>query len=120
MKPSPGIDISSFDPKTRAQDDLFRHVNGPWLDNTEIPEDKAIYGSFHMLADASEEAVKLILEEASANPKPGVSQQIGDLFASFLDEERANQLGADPIRGGLREGKFSYFFIGSDQTARRI
>ena len=103
MKPSPGIDTSSFDPKTRAQDDLFRHVNGPWLDNTQIPEDKAIYGSFHMLADASEEAVKLILEEASANPLPGVSQQIGDLFASFLDEERANQLGAEPIKADLEK-----------------
>jgi putative endopeptidase len=105
MKPSPGLDTSSFDPKTRAQDDLYRHVNGPWLDETQIPEDKAIYGSFHMLADASEEAVKLILEEASANPKPGVSQQIGDLFASFLDEERANQLGAEPIREDLEKVK---------------
>ena len=101
MKPSPGIDASSLDTKTRAQDDLFRHVNGIWLDSTEIPEDKAIYGSFHMLADASEEAVKLILEEASANPKAGVSQQIGDLYASFLDEKKANDLGAEPIKQDL-------------------
>ncbi|CAB4634202.1 unannotated protein [freshwater metagenome] len=101
MKPSPGIDASSLDTKTRAQDDLFRHVNGIWLDSTEIPEDKAIYGSFHMLADASEEAVKLILEEASANPKAGVSQQIGDLYASFLDEKKANELGAEPIKQDL-------------------
>jgi putative endopeptidase len=101
MKLSPGIDASSLDKQTRAQDDLFRHVNGTWLDNTEIPEDKAIYGSFHMLADASEEAVKLILEEAAANPKPGVSQQIGDLYACFLDEAKANQLGAAPIKADL-------------------
>ena len=101
MKPSPGIDASSLSQQTRAQDDLFRHVNGTWLDNTEIPEDKAIYGSFHMLADASEEAVKLILEEAAANPKPGVSQQIGDLYACFLDEAKANQLGAAPIKADL-------------------
>jgi putative endopeptidase len=79
MNLSPGIDAKALNPATRPQDDLFRHVNGKWLDTTEIPEDKAIYGSFHMLADASEEAVKLILEEASANPTPGVSQQIGDL-----------------------------------------
>jgi putative endopeptidase len=101
MKPSPGIDASSLSKQTRAQDDLFRHVNGTWLDKTEIPEDKAIYGSFHMLADASEEAVKLILEEAAANPKPGVSQQIGDLYACFLDEAKANQLGAAPIKADL-------------------
>jgi len=101
MKLSPGIDSSSFSQQTRAQDDLFRYVNGTWLDNTEIPEDKAIYGSFHMLADASEEAVKLILEEAAANPKPGVSQQIGDLYACFLDEAKANQLGSAPIKADL-------------------
>jgi putative endopeptidase len=101
MKLSPGIDATSLSKQVRAQDDLFRHVNGTWLDNTEIPEDKAIYGSFHMLADASEEAVKLILEEAAANPKPGVSQQIGDLYASFLDEDKANELGAEPIKADL-------------------
>jgi putative endopeptidase len=101
MKPSPGIDATALSKQTRAQDDLFRHVNGNWLDITEIPEDKAIYGSFHMLADASEEAVKLILEEAAANPKPGVSQQIGDLYACFLDEAKANQLGAAPIKADL-------------------
>ena len=103
MKLTPGIDASSLDKQTRAQDDLFRHVNGTWLDNTAIPEDKAIYGSFHMLADASEEAVKLILEEAAANPKPGVSQQIGDLYACFLDEAKANQLGAEPIKADLKQ-----------------
>jgi putative endopeptidase len=101
MKLLPGIDATSLSKQTRAQDDLFRHVNGTWLDKTEIPEDKAIYGSFHMLADASEEAVKLILEEAAANPKPGVSQQIGDLYACFLDEAKANQLGAAPIKADL-------------------
>jgi putative endopeptidase len=103
MKLLPGIDASSLDKQTRAQDDLFRHVNGTWLDNTAIPEDKAIYGSFHMLADASEEAVKLILEEAAASPKPGVSQQIGDLYACFLDEAKANQLGAEPIKADLNQ-----------------
>ena len=103
MKLTPGIDASSLDKQTRAQDDLFRHVNGTWLDKTAIPEDKAIYGSFHMLADASEEAVKLILEEAAANPKPGVSQQIGDLYACFLDEAKANQLGAEPIKADLKQ-----------------
>jgi putative endopeptidase len=103
MKPTPGIDASSLKKQVRAQDDLFRHVNGTWLDETEIPEDKAIYGSFHMLADASEEAVKLILEEAAANPKPGVSQQIGDLYACFLDEAKANQLGAEPIKADLKQ-----------------
>jgi putative endopeptidase len=97
MAMKPGLDRASNNSAVRPQDDLFRHVNGGWLDTTDIPEDKAIYGSFHMLADDSELAVRDILEEASANPKPGVSQQIGDLYASFLDETRIESLGAQPL-----------------------
>ncbi|NBR61869.1 MAG: peptidase M13, partial [Actinobacteria bacterium] len=36
------------------------------------------------------------------NPQPGVSQQIGDMYGSFLDEARANELGAAPIAVELR------------------
>jgi putative endopeptidase len=101
MAMNPGLDRAASNHEVRPQDDLFRHVNGAWLDATDIPEDKAIYGSFHMLADDSELAVKDILEEASKNPKPGVSQQIGELYASFLDEERIEKLGASPLKPDL-------------------
>ena len=98
---NPGLDKAAINQSIRPQDDLFRHVNGTWLDVTDIPEDKAVYGSFHMLADDSELAVKDILEEAANNPKPGVSQQIGDLYASFLDEKRIEALGAEPLKEDL-------------------
>ena len=99
----PGLDLAAFKESTRVQDDLFRHVNGKWLDETEIPEDKAVFGSFYMLADDAELAVKEILEQAAADPQPGVSQQIGDLYASFLDEEKIEDLGSEPIREGLEK-----------------
>ncbi|MEO0313428.1 MAG: hypothetical protein RL140_658, partial [Actinomycetota bacterium] len=102
MSIKPGLDLENFDKSVRPQDDLFLHTNGKWKRETEIPADQAMHGSFHMLRDASEEAVKQILEEASANPKPGVSQQIGDLYNSFLNEELANELGAAPIAGDLQ------------------
>ena len=97
----PGLDKAGIKSSIRAQDDLFRHVNGAWFDETEIPEDKAVYGSFHILADDSELAVKEILEEASKDPRTGVSQQIGDLYASFLDQEKIDSQGSDPIRPDL-------------------
>ena len=102
MSIKPGLDLENFDKSVRPQDDLFLHTNGKWKRETEIPADQAMHGSFHMLRDASEEAVKEILEEASANPQPGVSQQIGDLYNSFLNEELANELGAAPIAGDLQ------------------
>ena len=101
MTMTPGLDLSFIDSNTRPQDDLFRHVNGVWLDTYEIPADQAVHGSFYVLRDASEAAVKEILEEAQASPKPGVSQQIGDMYGSFLDEERVNALGAAPIAADL-------------------
>ena len=97
----PGLEKAAFKESVRPQDDLFRHVNGKWLDETEIPEDKAIHGSFHMLADDSELAVKEILEEASKNPSPGVSQQIGHLYACFMDEDHIESLGAKPLEPEL-------------------
>jgi putative endopeptidase len=71
------------------------------METAEIPADKAIYGSFHMLADDAELAVKEIIEQAAANPEPGVAQQIGDLYASFMDKKRVNKLGIEPIREEL-------------------
>ena len=101
MPVKPGINKDNFNSETRIQDDLYRHVNGKWLESFEIPADKAIYGSFYRLRDDSESAVKQILEEAIENPSPGVQQQIGDLYASFLNEDLANQKGIEPIKDEL-------------------
>jgi putative endopeptidase len=104
MSMKPGIEETSIDHTIRVQDDLFRHVNGKWFAETEIPEDKSMYGSFHMLADDAEAAVKEILlaaAETKGAPLGSPAQQIGDLYASFMDEARANELGAAPIAAEL-------------------
>lgn len=101
MTIKPGLDLSNFDHNVRPQDDLFRHTNGAWLRDVEIPSDQATYGSFMILRDLSEERVREILEDAAKNPQPGVSQKIGDMYASFLDEQHANELGKAPIADEL-------------------
>ena len=40
-----------MNPDIRPQDDLFGHVNGRWLDETEIPSDRSSWGPFVQLAD---------------------------------------------------------------------
>lgn len=97
----PGLDLGAIKQEVQPQDDLFRHVNGRWLDETKIPEDQALYGSFHMLRDDSELAVRDIIEEVAKDPSPGVAQQIGDLYASFMDEQHIEKLGAAPLKPGL-------------------
>jgi len=98
-----GIDTAELDPAIRPQDDLFRHVNGKWIARTEIPSDKARYGSFYLLAEEAEKAVRdIIIESQSAEPGTE-ARKIGDLYASFLDEARAEELGAQPIADALAE-----------------
>jgi putative endopeptidase len=81
----PAIDVSQFDPDIRAQDDLFRHVNGPWLRSTDIPADRATAGAFMTLFDEAEKKVRSILEACLDAPEDrGEERQIGDLYASFM------------------------------------
>ena len=96
-----GIAKDELDAEVRPQDDLFRHVNGRWIERTEIPADKARYGSFLVLHEEAEQAVREIIEEAQ-EAEPGTeARKVGDLYASFMNEQRADLLGATPIAGQL-------------------
>src|SRR5215471_11031550 len=100
-----GIRIDELDPGIRPQDDLFRHVNGRWLARTEIPADRAREGSFQILADEAENAVREIVEEAASAPEGSEERKFGDLYASFMDAGRAEQLGSQPIGQTLSEAR---------------
>ncbi|QEO14350.1 peptidase M13 [Agromyces intestinalis] len=98
-----GITLDELDEDVRPQDDLFRHVNGKWIARTEIPADKARYGSFIVLHEEAEQAVRDIIVEAQ-QAEPGTeARKVGDLYASFMDEARVEQLGAEPIAPLLAE-----------------
>ena len=94
-----GIDLSHGYPDVRPQDDLFRHVNGKWIDTHEIPADRASDGAFHHLREKSEKNIRTIIEEAAAS-KAVVgteAQKVGDLYASFMDEAKIEALGVSPL-----------------------
>jgi putative endopeptidase len=96
-----GIPIDELDPGIRPQDDLFRYVNGRWLARTEIPADRARDGAFRILAEEAESAVRGIVEEAASAPVGSEERKFGDLYASFMDADRAEQLGSQPISQAL-------------------
>ena len=98
-----GIDLTELDPEVRPQDDLFRHVTGKWMARTPIPEYKARYGSFHVLAEEAEKAVREIIEDAQSTLSPTSENQrkIGDLFDSFMNTEAIEKAGLEPIASQL-------------------
>jgi putative endopeptidase len=100
-----GVDTKNFDSSVRPQDDFYRHVNGTWLKTAKMPADKARYGTFIELRDKSEAALRVIIEEASAasDKQPGSDlQKVGDLYQSFMDTERIEALGLEPVRVDLQ------------------
>ncbi|MFC7401480.1 M13 family metallopeptidase [Citricoccus sp. GCM10030269] len=104
-----------------AREDLYRHVNGAWLDSHSIPADQGAYGAFMELRDASELAVRQLAEDAASHfwsgpgahrePGPftagnnddGARQRIGALYASFMDESRVEERGLEPIAADLAD-----------------
>ncbi|MBK0419796.1 peptidase M13 [Leucobacter sp. CSA1] len=106
--PVSGIDTAELDPAIRPQDDLFRHVNGRWIERTEIPADKARYGSFAVLAENAEEAVRDIIMSTEA-PAAGLieggadaeADKVAALYASFMDVECVDALGAQPVAADI-------------------
>jgi predicted metalloendopeptidase len=94
-----GIDLSHVDSDARPQDDLFGHVNGRWLAEYKIPADRATDGAFRSLYDRAEEQVRDLITEAAASGagKGTDEQRIGDLYASFMDEQTVAERGVQPL-----------------------
>src|SRR2546423_9994926 len=103
MQQKPTKESRAPEATVRPQDDLFRSVNGAWLESAEIPKDRPSYGAFYALGDKAEEDVHAILEVASKGTNaPGTNaQKVGDLYAAFIDEARVNELGFRPIASEL-------------------
>ena len=97
---SSGIDTTTFDHSVRPQDDFFRYVNGGWLKTAEIPADASSWGAFQELRENSRTALHEIFEDASkANaPKGSPRQKVGDLYASYMDSARVEDLGLQPLQ----------------------
>lgn len=69
--------------------DLYTYVNGPWLENHVIPDDRAVDGTFHNLRDQAEDDVREIVNEDNG--------RAGNLFASFMDTDGVNDAGLAPL-----------------------
>jgi len=90
-----GIDPSTLSEAIRPNDDFFRYVNGPWLETHKIPDDRAADGAFYALHDEAEKQVRAIIEESPRD------ELTGALYASFMDTDKADALGAQPIEPDL-------------------
>lgn len=99
-----GIDLQYVDNSVRAQDNFFNYVSGRWLASTTIPADKSSWGSFAKLHDDTLVQLRKIIEDAAQNRTAAAdseTRKVGDLYASYMDEQRLDALGIAPIQPEL-------------------
>jgi len=98
-----GIDLSHQDPDTSPGDDFFRYANGKWLDTFELPASRSNYGSFTVLSDRSDRRVRSIIEDLTQKEpaQDSMEQKISDYYLSFMNIDKLNALGLEPLRDGL-------------------
>ena len=99
-----GIGFEGFNTEVRPQDDLFEYVNGKWVSETELPADRARWGTFDKLREQSEDDVKVLVESVSAaeNIEDGsATQKIRDYYNAYMDTAAATELGVEAIRSEL-------------------
>ena len=93
-----GFDLAGQDTSVAPGADFYAHANGTYVRKLVIPPDRSRYGAFDTLQALSETRVHGILEKAAANTDAsGDERKIGAFYRSFMDEARANALGAGPI-----------------------
>jgi putative endopeptidase len=94
-----GVDLTGRDMTIKPGDDFWKHANGSWDKRTEIAPDRTSVGGFVTLADLSEKQVRAIVEDvAKTGGKAGTpAQQIGDMYASWMDEAAIEARGANVI-----------------------
>ncbi len=98
-----GIETQHLSDSVHAGDDFFRFVNEGWLDSAEMPAGFSRFTAFRELELEAEERVNAIIQDAKAGeaPQGSPAQQIGALFASYLDQDRIEALALTPIRDEL-------------------
>jgi endothelin-converting enzyme/putative endopeptidase len=100
---TPGFDINALDRATDPCTDFYQFACGSWIKNNPIPPDRGYWGRFGELQERNYAVLREILEKASS-PVPErtpVMRQIGDLYASCMDEKTIDSKGMTPLEPEL-------------------
>jgi predicted metalloendopeptidase len=89
-----------MDQAVRPQDDLFEHANGLWLRNVQIPADRSRYGVDSIMSERAVAQQRALLEAARSASHTD-QRKAGELYASFMNEQRIEMEGLRPIQNEL-------------------
>ena len=89
-----------MDKSVRPQDDLYNYVNGNWMKITEIPSDRARWGSFDELRENTDKVtLQLVKDLIKTKHAKGTSEQkIADLYDAYMNVDARNKTALAPLQ----------------------
>ena len=102
----PGIDIENMDVQISPKEDFYNFVNGTWMKETEIPDDRSSWGGFSVLRKSTDHDVLEIIAQAKTSGKytPDTDQAKAlAIFDTQLDTVDRNKAGLTPLQPALAD-----------------
>jgi len=99
-----GIILANMDTTVNPKDDFYNYVNGTWMANTQIPDDRSSWGGFSVLRKSTDADVLEILAKAQESGKYASDTDQAKAMAIFnskLDMEARNAAGIAPLQPSL-------------------
>ncbi|BFN37170.1 M13 family metallopeptidase [Fidelibacter multiformis] len=100
----PAFDTSNMDLSIKPGEDFYLYVNGKWLRNNPVPDDKVSIGAFREVYDRNQEMIKNLLDEAAKDvdsDPASLRGQVGAYYASGLDSALIEEKGLTPLQARL-------------------
>jgi putative endopeptidase len=97
----PRFSVAYMDPSADPAQDFYQYATGSWRRDNPVPADKSVWGGFAELLERNFVLLREILESAASDessPAGSPRRQVGDFYASALDQSRRDALKFDPIR----------------------
>jgi putative endopeptidase len=95
-----GVLVENMDTAVAPGEDFNAYVNGGWMATAEIAPDRPSNSVGLDVHEQATENVRIIIEESAEGDfaKGTAEQKVGDLYASYMDMDTRNALGATPLK----------------------
>lgn len=97
----PALEVHYIDSTANPGDDFYQFVNGGWIKENPVPDDKTRWSVFNILNEENNNKIKTIIDEAAndANATEGsTNKKIGDFYAAGMDTVKIDKDRITPLR----------------------